>query len=383
MNTLWLMMALLALALFVFPYLGYPLLLRLKTRRFGLEPAPEPEVWPHVSIVVAAYNSAERIAEKVRELRELDYPGKTQIIIVDDCSFDDTAQLAERAEADVVLRLDERRGKSEAQNVGALEADGEVLLLTDATVTVQTDALRLLVAKLLEPGVGCVTGVDHSVSADERDVNNAAGLYTRFEIALRNREAQVATLLGVNGCLYALRTDHRPPVPPECVDDLYVPLAAVDRGMRVTVVPTAAAIVRRAANQREEFRRKVRTFTGGLFTLAIARHDLPRAVHRLRWWLVGHKWLRWAGPFLALATFYFSMGFALRNPWGYLLVAPQAVAWGLALLGAILTGLGLKVSSPLRLAMFFGMVQFALLRAWFRYLTNRPIAAWEPTRREN
>ncbi|HPM75586.1 MAG TPA: glycosyltransferase [bacterium] len=382
MNGLWLFMALLMSALFLFPYLGYPLLLRLKKRRYDLQPPPAPAAWPRVSAIVAAYNCAARIADKVRELRELDYPGEVQVVVIDDCSTDDTAAQAERAGADLVLRLKERRGKSEAQNVGAIEADGEVLLLTDATVTVKPDALRLLVAKLLEPGVGCVTGVDRSVAADERDVNKGAGLYTRFEIGLRNREAQTGTLLGVNGCLYALRADHRPPVPPECVDDLYVPLAVVDRGLRVTVEPEAAAIVRRAANQREEFRRKVRTFTGGLFTLAVARHDLPRATARLRWPLLGHKWLRWGGPFLALAALYFSLGFALRNPWGYVLFAPQALAWSLSLLGALLSALGRKVSSPLRLATFFGMVQLALLRAWFRYLTDRPIAAWEPTRRE-
>jgi len=378
----WILLTGITLLGLVWPYFGYPLMLKLRRKRYVIDATPEPESWPSVSVIVAAFNSAGRIGEKVRELRDLDYPGEVVIIVIDDGSTDGTADEAAQAGADRVLTMDRRVGKSQAQNVGVNEADNEILLFTDATVTVKPDALRHLVRELTPSDVGCVTGVDVSVAADNTDATQGAGLYTRFEIALRDREAQTGTLLGVNGCLFAVRADYRPPVPHQCVDDLYVPLAVVDRGLRVTVAPQAQAIVRRAAGMGEEFRRKIRTFTGGIFTLRAARYDLPRATRRLQWRLLQHKWLRWAGPLFVAMSFYFSLGLALRWWPGWLILVPQALFWSAALAGALLVGFGVTLPKLLRIPLFFGMVQAALLRAWFRVWAGRPFVIWEPTRRE-
>lgn len=380
---LWIVMAVLSLGLFIFPYFAYPLLLLRQPKLYPLGEAADPKRWPDVSIILPARNAAERIGDKVKQLRSLDYPGRCEILVVDDGSTDRTAEEAERAGADHVLRLEHQHGKSRAQNQVLQQAGGEVLMFTDAAVEVQADALRNLVRELLSPGVGCVTGVDLSVAADGADANRGAGMYTRFEIALRNLEAQTKTLLGVNGCLFVVRAEHRAPVPAECVDDLYVPLAAVDRGLRVTVAPAAAATVPRATLLREEYRRKVRTFTGGMFTLRRAKNDLPRAYRHLRWRLWGHKWLRWSGPFFAVASLYFSLGLALREPLGWLLVLPQAAFWLAALAGAGQTFSRASTSPFLRAPMFFGMIQVALLHAWVRFWSDRPFIIWEPTRRAN
>jgi cellulose synthase/poly-beta-1,6-N-acetylglucosamine synthase-like glycosyltransferase len=378
----WLLAALLTSAALAAPYALYPLLLRLSPRRYALGQAPDPPQWPSVSIIVAAYNAAEHIGEKVRELRALDYPGALEIVVVDDCSADDTTRVAREAGADVAARLQKRGGKSEAQNHACELACGEVLVFTDAAVAVSREALRPLVRELMADGVGCVTGVDVSVAADQADAAAGAGFYTRMEIALRNREAETGTLLGVNGCLFAVRAELRPPVPASCVDDLYVPLAVADRGWRVTVAPAAKAVVRRAANLREEYRRKVRTFTGGLFTLRAARHDLPRAMRHLRWRLALHKVLRWLGPLFAALALYFSGGLAFRWAPGWILFLPQAAFWFAALVGGILTLIGMTPPRVLRLPLFFGTVQIALAHAWRRLAADRPFVAWEPTKRE-
>lgn len=377
----WASAMILAGLLFVFPYVGYPLVLRLSRPRYPIGQAPAPQTWPSVSLIIAAYNARDAIATKVKQMRAHDYPGPLEIIVSDDGSQDGTADSARQAGADVVLRLP-RSGKSEAQNAAVAVATGEILVFTDVTVVVQPGALRHLVAELLTPGVGCVTGVDVSVAANESDAAEGAGFYTRFETFLRTREAQTGSLLGVNGCLFAVRKTDRASVPRDAVDDLYVPLAVIDRGLRVTLHPEAKAVVARAKTFGDEYRRKVRTFAGGIFTVGHARRDLPRAWQRQYWRLVGHKWLRWLGPLFVILGLYASVGLAWRWPWGWLIVAAEAAIVTAALLGITSTAAGRQTHRVVRVPAFLALVQFALVHAWYRVVVDDPYVTWRPTRRE-
>ncbi len=385
----WLLLVAFGVLGFICPYVVYPLVLRLKRRRFEIGRAPLPAAWPSVSFIVAACNAAGKIGPKVRQLREHDYSGSVEIVVADDGSSDDTANEATQAGADQVLRLP-RAGKSEAQNQAVEAATGEVLIFTDATVEVLPGAVGHLVAELMVEGVGCVTGVDVSVAADRQgqgqgqgqDAAEGAGFYTRFETYLRKREAETGTLIGVNGCLFAVRKTYRPSVPPDCVDDLYVPLAVCDRGLRVTVHPEAKAVVPRSVSFADEYRRKVRTFTGGIFTMLRAYRHLPRAHRRLQWRLFGHKWSRWVGPMFLLLAAYGSVGLAFRWPLGWLLVAMEIIVTVLAGFGIAATAAGHTPARALRLPAFIGLVQLALVHAWYRMFTGQPYVTWKPTRRE-
>jgi len=382
MIALWASVTAIGLLGFAFPYAIYPLLLLRRPRRFPVGAAAPPAAWPRVSAIVAVYNGAGRIAAKIAELRGLDYPRPLEIVVVDDGSDDGTAAAAEAAGADRVLRLAERGGKSLAQNLGVEAAQGEALLFTDLAVHAAPDSLRKLISELLVDGVGCVTGVDRSVAAGPADPAQGAGFYTRFETMLRRREVETGGLLGVNGCLFVVRKADRPPVPAECVDDLFVPLAVNDRGLRVAMHPGAEAVVPRATSFGEEFRRKARTFTGGLFTLRRARRDLPRATRRLRAQLWGHKWLRWLGPLLLAAAFAGSVELAVAWPPAAFFVTLEICALAAAAVGAAWTVRGGRAPKPLRAAAFLAMTQVALVWAWARFLAGRPFVTWRPTQRE-
>ena len=81
-----------------------------------------------VTILVAARNEAERIAETIAMLHR-DFP-VAEVVVIDGASEDDTAGVAEEAGA-VVLRL-QRRGKGEALSAGERAAAPGPLLLVDA-----------------------------------------------------------------------------------------------------------------------------------------------------------------------------------------------------------------------------------------------------------
>ena len=92
---------------------------------------------PRVSIVIPAYNEAARLPENLARLHEfLDQRGLThEVIVVDDGSGDDTADLVASLSADwpaLVLVRESHRGKGGAIRTGVLAARGALVMLADA-----------------------------------------------------------------------------------------------------------------------------------------------------------------------------------------------------------------------------------------------------------
>ena len=92
---------------------------------------------PCLSVVVPAYNEEATLAGVVKKLSEL--PQLLEIVIVDDCSRDRTAEIAERlAAADSrvrVARHSRNSGKTEALKTGFAMTRGEIVIVQDADLS--------------------------------------------------------------------------------------------------------------------------------------------------------------------------------------------------------------------------------------------------------
>ncbi len=184
---------------------------------------------PTVSVIVAAYAEQDVIADRIANLRSLDYPAdRVQVIVACDGSPDQTAERARAAGADLVLELP-RGGKVRAQDAAVERSRSEIVAFSDANVSWDADALTRLVAPFGEPDVGYVCG-------DVRFVNdrgdNQEGLYWRYEMALRSLESRVRSVTGGNGAIYATRRDSYIVVDPIMGHDLSFPFNMVKRGWR-------------------------------------------------------------------------------------------------------------------------------------------------------
>ena len=98
-----------------------------------------------ISVLIPAYNEADRIADTLAAVRS--FAAEThirEIIVVDDGSADDTADRAQAAGADVVFRQ-QNSGKGAALNRALALAQGDILLLLDADLGASAaEAVRLL-----------------------------------------------------------------------------------------------------------------------------------------------------------------------------------------------------------------------------------------------
>ncbi|MDJ0683105.1 MAG: glycosyltransferase family 2 protein [Alphaproteobacteria bacterium] len=111
---------------------------------------------PRISLIIPAYNEEACIAETLEAAKSQDYPDY-EILVVDDGSQDRTRDRAEAAGVRV-LSLSRNRGKAEALNAGVAEAQGELIVTTDADTALASDALSQIVKPLADPKTGAVAG---------------------------------------------------------------------------------------------------------------------------------------------------------------------------------------------------------------------------------
>lgn len=111
---------------------------------------------PDISIIIPAYNESERLAAPLASI--IDFISRTsskiEIIVVDDGSSDDTAQIAERtftAKPDItarVIKYEQNKGKGFAVKTGLLSAGADVALFTDADLSTPIDEMSKLVTPI-------------------------------------------------------------------------------------------------------------------------------------------------------------------------------------------------------------------------------------------
>lgn len=377
-------------AIGVYAYVVYPLLLRLAAGRSGAGAHPSrpalDEVWPELTITLPAYNEERSIAATLDRLLELDYPeDRRHVVVISDASTDRTDAIV-RGYADrgvELVRLAKRSGKTVAENEARAHLRGPIVVNTDASVRLDRDALKPLLAAFRDPTVGIASGRDVSVARIGDDANAGEAGYVGYEMAIRDLETRSGGIVGASGCFYASRVElHREIVPSALSRDFAAPLIAREQGFRAVSVNDALCYVPRTGSLRREFRRKVRTMTRGLETLYYKRHLMnPIRYGRFAWMLISHKLMRWLLPPAVLLAGVGIVLLAWRDPRWAVLLAVGALGLGAAIVGWFWDeGRPMPRLISLPSYFFWGIIAGNL--AWANALRGDLNPIWEPTRRE-
>jgi glycosyltransferase involved in cell wall biosynthesis len=102
-----------------------------------------------LSVVLPCFNEEEAIGQVISEVRDglSSWPGRYEILVVDDASSDRSADVAASAGVRVVRRV-ENGGSGSARKTGVLEAKGGIIAMLDADGTYDAGALPEILSHL-------------------------------------------------------------------------------------------------------------------------------------------------------------------------------------------------------------------------------------------
>jgi cellulose synthase/poly-beta-1,6-N-acetylglucosamine synthase-like glycosyltransferase len=169
---------------------------------------------PTVTVVVPMFNEGPAIRATLESLLALRYPvGKLDIIVVDDCSTDDSydhaAAVARGSGGRLkVVRNPHNLGKRRSINRAVRRSQSEIIVSVDSDVTVSPDAVRHMVARFTRPDIAAVGGwVDVRNKYDNWLTRMQTVKYFLSYHFLKNIEWAFQRVMCLSGCLTAYRRE--------------------------------------------------------------------------------------------------------------------------------------------------------------------------------
>lgn len=365
-----------------YTYAGYPLLL-IVVSKFRSKPVLRHEFTPSVTVIIAAYNEEQDLEQKLENTLALDYPkSKLEILVTSDCSTDRTDEIV-KSFADRGVRLHrqkERLGKTAAQNAAVEKANGEILLFSDATTYYNSDVILRLIPSFGDRTVGCVTGNVVYAHAADSSVSHGTRSYWNYEFLLKKHESAITSLIGVCGCMYAVRKSAYVPLYHEACSDFLMATMMVRQGLRAVYEPEAVCVEEPNAKGGKELAVRVRIITQTLADLWRNRDVLNpfrKGFYAVQ--LISHKGMRYLVPLFLIMLFVTSAVLAFNSLFYSAILIAQVGFYLAAAASALMVRFGIN-SRLLALPQYFVITNLACLLALAKLLRGERYVRWEPVR---
>lgn len=378
-----------------YAYVGYGIVLFVLVKLKRLFTANQkadtnPDYEPEVTLFIAAYNEKDFVAEKIKNSRQLDYPAdKLHMVWVTDGSNDGTPELLSQYEGISLHHLDARNGKIGAMNRGMKFVTTPIVVFCDANTMLGNESIRRIVKLFSDPKVGCVSG-EKRIFGKEKDGAAGAGegLYWKYESTLKKWDAELYSVVGAAGELFAIRTALFQEVERDTLlDDFIISLRVAQMGYTIQYDPEAYAIESASANVKEELKRKIRISAGGIQSVVRLRSLLNVFKYgTLSFQYISHRVLRWTLAPLSLLLM-IPVGFILA--WEEGIVEPtfytilfwlQILFYMAALLGWYLENRSIKIKI-LFIPYYFFIMNLSVFLGFKRYIKGAQSVNWERAKR--
>jgi cellulose synthase/poly-beta-1,6-N-acetylglucosamine synthase-like glycosyltransferase len=334
----WLMFAGIGLTLYV--YIGYPLLLWMITRFYRKQHSQSESFNQAVTLIVSCYNEADVIQEKIDNSLAIDYPpDRFEVIFVSDGSTDGTDDLINSCQDPRIklIRQEGRLGKTSGLNLAVPQSTGKITVFSDANAMYQPDAVKKLVRNFASPDIGYVVGAALYTDGDASAAAESENNYWKYELALKEMESDLHSVVGGDGAIYAIRKHLYQTLDARDINDFVNPLQIIAQGYRGLFDPEAQCLEETANNFKKEARRKERIVNRSFRGLMKVKQVLnPLRFGIFSWQVISHKLLRWLVPvfllFIATGSILLSYGDETIFRWFYIL---ETLFLWLAIIGYI------------------------------------------------
>ncbi len=384
----------LCLTIVFYTYIGYGLVLyllvALKRLLKGRKQTPvvTDDELPQITLMICAYNEEDIIREKMKNIRQLDYPReKLCIMWVTDGSNDHSNELLSEYPEVTLVYSPERRGKAAAIQHGLSENKSPFVVFTDANTMLNTSSIRTIAQLFLDNKVGCVSGEKRVAARVEGETAaEGEGLYWKYESTLKRWDSELYSAMGAAGELFAIRMSIYREAPSNALlDDFMMSMLILKDGYRIAYTSEAYATEYGSADMAEESKRKRRIAAGGLQSSWWLRGLMNPLSHPIiAFQFISHRVLRWSiTPFCMLALLLTNMMLTVLTTdcIFYIIMALQALFYAAAIGGWLVAKQGLRNIKLLHVPYYFLFMNINVFRGIAYLRTHRHSGTWEKAKR--
>src|SRR3989344_3913121 len=119
----------------------------------------EKKIYNSISIIIPAYNEAKTIKEVIERIKKIKFKNlKKQIIVVNDCSTDGTADIIKKISGINFITHEKNQGKGGAIKTGIAASTGDIVAINDADLEYFPEDLEKLIIPITENKARVVYG---------------------------------------------------------------------------------------------------------------------------------------------------------------------------------------------------------------------------------
>ena len=376
-----------------YSYIGYGIILFLlvKIKRLFVKEKKQYNTdtnLPEVTLFITAFNEKDYIKEKLKNSFSLNYPkDKIKHIWVTDGSDDGTPEILQKYDEIEVYHKPERNGKIAAMNRGIKFVKTPIVIFSDANTNLGKDSIMEIARMFKNPKVGCVSG-EKRIYSDKSEAASTAGegLYWKYESTLKKWDAELYSVVGAAGELFAVRTKLYQEVEKDTLlDDFIISLRIAMQGYTIQYNPNAYAIETSSVNVKEELKRKIRISAGGIQSILRLKPLLnPFKYGILSFQYISHRVLRWAvSPFLLLIIFITNIFLAFQFVgFGFydILFVSQILFYLSVFAGWIAENYKTKIK-VLFVPYYFFIMNLSVYLGLYRFINSQQSVNWERAKR--
>jgi cellulose synthase/poly-beta-1,6-N-acetylglucosamine synthase-like glycosyltransferase len=347
---------------------------------------------PEVTLFVAAYNEKDYVDAKVMNSFGMEYPvEKLKQVWLTDGSNDGTPDLLRKyANQGVdVYHEDARGGKIGAMNRGIQFVKSPIVVFSDGNTMLGKESVRRIVQLFADPKVGCVSGEKRIYNKDKDAAAGTEGIYWKYESKLKKWDAELYSVVGAAGELFAIRTELFEKVEKDTLlDDFIISLRVAMKGYTIQYDPEAYAIETSSADVKEELKRKIRIAAGGIQSIIRLSPLLNIFKYGvLSFQYISHRVLRWTIAPLALPVLFIlnliiaiNIGFDKLSDLFTILFYLQIAFYLFAIIGWYLENKAIRVKI-LFVPYYFLVMNVAVWLGMKRYFKGSQSVNWERAKR--
>jgi cellulose synthase/poly-beta-1,6-N-acetylglucosamine synthase-like glycosyltransferase len=367
-------------------YLFYPFFVFVASRFIKRDFRFDEDYKPSVSVLIAAYNEKDHVAETIKKIMASDYnQDKMEILVGSDNSNDGTNEiLVELSQSHSNLKVfifRERRGKAIVLNDLVKLSNNEILVFVDANTFYDPAAIGEMVKYYQDSRIGGVSGKLLFVEDNSNDRLNVETNYWKAESIIKEFEGKIGYLIGANGGIYSIRKELYAVVPDKysISDDLYISIKILEQKKYFLYNKNAIGRELTTTNHKAEFNRRIRYNFFFVSTISSIKKLLKPEYGLVAFMLWSHKIIRWFTSVIFIVLFLTNLFLQFSSQFYYAIFICQVIFYAIGIMGYFLLSWKSKFNIPM-LVYYFIFTNVAMLLGIIKFFTSKQGAVWTTVR---